>query len=240
MAFSRIKIARVEEVITDGTADKVGTIKYSEISEAKPMNTDHLPIARPLWKNFSQYPTVNEIVFILIGPKNSYNETGALKQYYLPPINIHGSPHHNALPSGLTKEEFERQLETGEYTKTWFREINGIKPLLPYEGDIIIEGRFGNSIRFGSSNVRGKVATNTSIKDSWSDKGEIGRPITIIKNGQDPIAPKNKAYLVENINNDDSSIYLCSMQQISTFNKSGAELPNDLELSYKHMLNNNG
>ena len=33
----------------------------------------------------------------------------------------------------LTKEEFERHLETGEYTKTWFREINGIKPLLCLE-----------------------------------------------------------------------------------------------------------
>jgi hypothetical protein len=234
MATTKIKIARVEEVIMSGNFSNIGTIRYSEITDPKPLTTEQLPTARPLWKNFSQYPTINEIVLILVGPKNSYNQKGTLKQYYLPPMNIHGSPNHNALPNSLTQNELEQNIETGEYTKTHFREILGIKPLLPYEGDIMIEGRFGNSIRFGSTNVKGKISNKPGVKDNWSDKGSVGHPITIIRNGQDPHNDLN--YVIENIDKDDSSIYLCSAQQISKFRKSGAEKPFDLELSYKHML----
>jgi hypothetical protein len=34
----------------------------------KPLTTKQLPSARPLFNNFSQYPTVNEIVYVLGGP----------------------------------------------------------------------------------------------------------------------------------------------------------------------------
>jgi hypothetical protein len=37
-----------------------------------------------------------------------------------------------------------------------------IHPLLPYEGDMLYEGRFGNSIRFGST------VKNSSIPNPWS------------------------------------------------------------------------
>jgi hypothetical protein len=237
MAFSKIKIARVEEVIMTGGFSNIGTIRYSEISSPKPLTTQQLPTARPLWKGFTQYPTVNEIVFILIGPKDTYNKIGAVKQYYLPPMNIHGSSHHNALPGGLTLDEMGKMIETGEFTKTHFREIVGIKPLFPYEGDITIEGRYGNSIRFGSINTKGKIATNEFVKDYWSDRGDVGRPITIIRNGQDPLSNPESDFTIENINKDDSSIYLCSDQQIRNFEKTGAnDSSDDIEASYKHML----
>jgi hypothetical protein len=237
MAFSKVKIARVEEVIMTGNFSNIGTIRYSEISSPKPLTLAQLPTARPLWKGFTQYPTINEIVFILIGPKNTYNKKGAAKQYYLPPMNIHGSSNHNALPSGLTLTEMEKRIETGEFTKTNFREIIGIKPLFPYEGDLTIEGRYGNSIRFGSVNIKGKIANNPAVKDHWSRLGDVGRPITIIRNGQDPLSNPDSDFTIENINKDDSSIYLCSDQQLPNFKKTGAnDSSNEIEASYKHML----
>ena len=83
--FSNIKAVRVQEIITSGSYDAVGTIKYNDLLASKPESTKGLPSARPLFYNFSQYPLVNEIVYILIAPKNSFNTRGAVKQYYLPP-----------------------------------------------------------------------------------------------------------------------------------------------------------
>jgi hypothetical protein len=98
-----------------------------------------------------------------------------------------------------------------------FDENNVIKihPLLPYEGDIIYEGRFGNSIRFGSTV---KAATH---KNDWSSIGNDGDPITIFRNGQsydqrgvDKISGSFWVPCLENINDDQSSIYLTSTQQV--------------------------
>ena len=96
----------------------------------------------------------------------------------------------------------------------------------------MVEGRFGNSIRFGSTVSGSHQINDWSVETSQS----IGNPITIIRNGQ-----RKQEYLlktdhaIEDINQDDSSIYLCSNQQITNFQKTGIEIK-DYELSYKHML----
>lgn len=231
--FSKIKSVRVQEIIMSGSTDNIGTIKYNDINDTKPISTRQLPSAKPLFYNISQYPTVNEIVLVLAAPSDTYNTSGRIDQYYLPPTNIHGSPNHNALPNALTPQEFIHKIETG--LKGYFQEIPLIKPLLPYEGDIMIEGRFGNSIRFGST------ITGSHHPNKWSSKGRPGNPITIIRNGQTfnpgKLNQQNMAtnHILEDINDDNSSIYLCSNQQISNFQKSGIGFK-DLESSYKHML----
>ena len=104
-AGSALTAVRVLDVILDinhplaevnGYYDVIGTIKYNNLSDPKPNSTYQLPSAKPLFYSFSQYPTVNEIVYILAGPRNNFNKIGAIKEYYLPPLNIHGSPNHNA------------------------------------------------------------------------------------------------------------------------------------------------
>jgi len=87
-----------------------------------------------------------------------------------------------------------------------FVERGNIHPLLPYEGDRILEGRWGNSIRFGST-VTGSINT-------WSSTGTNGDPITILRNGQGNQTDEGWIPTVEDINNDDSSIYLTSTQKI--------------------------
>ena len=232
--FSNVKLVRVQEVIMSGSGNVIGNIKYNDINDPKPLSTVQLPSARPLFKNFSQYPAVNEIVYILTGPKENYNEIGGIKQYYLPPTNIHGSPNHNALPNALTPDEYYNGKETG--MNGYFYENPKIRPLLPYEGDIMVEGRFGNSIRFGSTISGSHQPNNWSLETS----GSIGNPITIIKNGQASLESIeqngiNTGHILEDINEDNSSIYLCSNQQISNFQKAGIGFKNH-ELSYKHML----
>jgi hypothetical protein len=92
-----------------------------------------------------------------------------------------------------------------------FNDNNTIKnqPLLPYEGDIIYEGRFGNSIRLGAT------VKNANLANTWSTEGTNGDPITIIRNGQgQPVDSDPFATTIEDINKDDSSIYLTSNQKI--------------------------
>ena len=85
-----------------------------------------------------------------------------------------------------------------------FVEKLDIKSILPYEGDVIYEGRWGQSFRYGST------VNNATISNPWSNTGNNGYPIIILKNGQhddgqDPWIPQ-----VEDINTDKSSIYLNS------------------------------
>jgi hypothetical protein len=77
---------------------------------------------------------------------------------------------------------------------------------LPFEGDVIHEGRWGNSIRLGST-VKG-------TPNNWSNAGVDGDPITIIRNGQGTQTPEGWIPTIENINNDNSSIYLTSTQNV--------------------------
>ena len=89
---------------------------------------------------------------------------------------------------------------------------------------MILQGRFGNSIRFGSTIDRNKVTR----KNNWSNEGTIGSPITIISNGREAIPAAVEAeyeHTTENINSDKSSIWLCSNQQI-----------NNLEIASLHDL----
>ena len=45
-----------------------------------------------------------------------------------------------------------------------------IHPILPFAGDKIVEGRFGNSIRLGST-----ATTDGEIKNNWSEGSDEGR-----------------------------------------------------------------
>jgi hypothetical protein len=90
-----------------------------------------------------------------------------------------------------------------------FKERDDVRSLLPEEGDVIIEGRFGNGIRFSSTTPNKKINNN-----SWSSEGDFGKPITIITNNYNNSEgnPWNPAQ--EDINTDGSSIYLTSGQEI--------------------------
>ena len=237
---SRLQAVRILDIILDinhpraeeyGNYDAIGTIFYSKLDDN---NTKPLPevtsTASPLFSHLKYYPLINEIVLILTtNDKNIYN--GKQKTtYYLPQINMWGHPHHNALPTVKNLESDQssdnyKETESGLIRKAedgntdiilgqYFQEQLNIKPLLPYEGDMILEGRFGNSIRFGSTNISNEI----SNPNGWSDLGNTGDPITIIRNGQSSkLDDKGWLPTTENINEDASSIYLTSNQRIQNF-----------------------
>jgi hypothetical protein len=183
--------------------------------------------ALPLLANLKNYPVKNEIVSLLISPDTSVNtNTNAYKYYYLPATNIWSSNHHNAVPQevytgqGLQPSQKKDYLQVGAGSvrrvtdgsteikfDNGFQERVNIRPLPPFAGDVIVEGRWGNSIRLGSTN-------RSTLENTWSSTGAEGDPITILRNGQlssnlEPWIP-----LSEDINTDQGSIYLASTQKI--------------------------
>ena len=207
------KLVRVRDIILDDShpeyekEDSIGTIYYCHINKYPPQQTKFLPKAKPLYNNISTFPVLDEILYVVSGPTAQYDTKKTLTKYYLSPINIHKAPTSNPLPVKLN-EKFS--FKEGEY----FKSNSFIRPLRPYEGDIRIEGRFGQSIRFGSTVNQEKI-TNPN---PWSNEGNIGNPITIIRNGQyNDINNNSFDHIIEDINRDNSSVYLCSNQQISNF-----------------------
>ena len=217
-----------------GGWSSIGTIFYLDV-EVSTNSLNNSLIAKPLLSNSKNYPLVNEFVLLFLLPDNQVNLGSNIKKYfYLNPISIWNNPHLNAYPNEElsstiqpSQQKSYQAIEQGQTRKSSSETINysynsplvggtfversNIHPLLAFAGDIITEGRWGNSIRFGST------AKSDSILygNNWSNTGENGNPITIIRNGQ-PEDASEEGYLpiVEDINKDLSSIYLTSNQEI--------------------------
>ena len=224
---------RVVDIILDinhpkatslGGVDAIGTIFYGDIISKKGIdNSESLPTAKPLFSYQKYLPLINEIVLLTEITIDKDNKSKEKLKLYLPNINIWNSPHHNAMPlteyfkngnngylstqDGFTRTSQDNSLNIsfGDY----FQEKDFIKPLRPFEGDNILEGRFGNTIRLGST---------SKPLNPWSQNGENSDPIIIIRNGQyNDINDNTFNPNIEDINNDDSSIYLTSNQNVNNF-----------------------
>tara|TARA_Y100000361_G_C11149304_1_gene340077 strand:+ start:110 stop:1141 length:1032 start_codon:yes stop_codon:yes gene_type:complete len=221
--------------LTDGWYG-IGAIKFEYINEGTALTKyPQGDIAYPLDINFRQVPLVNEIVFIMLGPSNKRTVDGdndGLVPYYTNTINMWNGVHLNASPSPNTSPSTNtdvnslQDIEAGDPNKSTtsipdpfygniFQENSLIRNLYPQEGDVIIEGRFGQSLRFGSTNKQPSGSLK-DIQSPWSQFGNNGAPITILRNGQDTsiVNFDNWFPVYENINLDDSSIYMTSNQQI--------------------------
>jgi len=185
--------------------------------------------AKPYFSNFVNYPLKNEVIYIFSLPtpeiqSNSYGET----YYYIAPINIWNNPHHNGLPTVFSNEDLPdsqkrdyQQTSAGSARQVSdtgngidlgasFVERTSLKPVKKFEGDVIIEGRLGNSIRLGSTNI-----ANNNPLNNWSVDGNSGDPITIIRNGQGDTGSVGFLPTEEDVNQDPSSIYLTTTQKIN-------------------------
>jgi hypothetical protein len=231
-----ITVGRVIKIILDGDDPKaIGDIYFAEI-QANPGDISTVNpqankiVAKPLLSNSKNYPLINELVLIFrlpdIGIKAS---TSSKSFYYLNILNLWNHPHHNSLPYyqgnlQQTQQKNNVQIELGSTKITsnvpteiflgdTFIERSNIHPLKPFEGDNIIEGRWGNSIRLGST-----VTTKPPISNplnNWSERPSTsGDPILILRNGQGEQTEEGSTPIVENINNDNASIYLTSTQKV--------------------------
>jgi hypothetical protein len=225
-----IRAVRVLSIILDenhprfqelGEWNGLGIIEYEDV--INPLPSPSLPIARPLTGNLKTLPLINEIVYILSLPNTDIATISSNSiSYYINIVSLWNHPHHNAFPTTPnslppTQQKDYTQTTLGNVRRVTdqsteiflgktFKERSNIHPLLPFEGDVLEEGRWGNSIRIGS--------TVKNTPNNWSTVGTDGDPILIIRNGQGIQTEEGWIPTVEDINNDNSSIYALSTQKI--------------------------
>lgn len=167
--------------------------QYSDIEYTTPI------YARPSNSNQTKIPIIGESVIIYKVP--TPNNEQHPQYVYGDPISLYGnlSINYNPLPGSQNKNP---NFDNGD-----------ISSLMPYQGDIIYEGRFGQSIRFGST-----YSSPSKYKNFWSSgTSKTQTPITIISNGQVKNNNSNgSSPIVEDFKTYDSLIYLTSTQKLNT------------------------
>lgn len=178
-------------------------------------------IVKPSNINLKQIPLVGEFVLIY----KTFNQQSTSSRwreqwYYITSVDIHSSINENMLP-GISADLTQTEIDAIKPGYTFKQK--SVSPLQPYEGDFLIEGRWSNSIRFGSSfdQTLGKY----SITPGWKSN-TIGDPIIIISNGR--INKPSKQFVNEDIEQDASSVYLTSTQNIPTLKLGDKNSPNSL------------
>jgi len=195
----------------DKAKGRIGTIFYLDAEAAKtnngiPFNDDFLStclIAYSSEPSTQYYPLLQEIVKLTPAPSidapNIRNVTPTM--YWSRVISVSGDSQQNA----------QSQNANSILGKT-FEENSNNKNLVSYEGDYILSGRKGNSIRF-SSTTRLYSIPGLPNYNEWSLVGNNGNPILILSNGHNYSSTTSPLY-TEQINKDASSIYLTSTQAL--------------------------
>jgi hypothetical protein len=215
-----------------GEWNGIGAIIYEFVNQSG--TSTNLSYALPYDSQQKIYPLVNEIVLLFSLPNQQMGVNTANQSYfYLKPLGVWNHPHHDAYPNLVksnnpqqsqdyraTENGVVRQVTDGSTeidlnspvnpSQNTFVEKTNIHPLMPYMGDSLMEGRYGQSIRFGST-----AKSKSEISNNWSSAGNNGDPITILRNGQ-PTQVSDRGWIpiTENISQDLSSIYLTSYQKI--------------------------
>jgi len=223
--------------LSDEEPDSFGSI----IVQLKEGGNANLLRCFPLSTNSRNIPVLGEQVFVLTASSDEASGTKSVtKNYYLSTVSLQKNINHNALPK-LTEVEGTpvpnfNQVSNGVPNSgggddepdfgNGFVEVPNLSQLQPFLGDIIYEGRFGQSIRFGYTPKNTKQSDNKikgAVEEpSWkSDTPEA--PITIFRNGAGKVSGYNK-FVIEDVNEDASSMWMTSKQKVSLKPSNGFSL----------------
>jgi len=160
---------------------------------------NQLPFALQSSAHIKIIPIIGEIVEIKQMPNLSTSTSEkASQKYYTGIVNTWNNANSGAYPDLVNNPDLD--ITSGGN----FKELSKVNPIRSTPGDVQIEGRQGQSIRF----TGGKGSSNP-----WIDDENIGSPVTIISNGQSD-TEEGFSTLGESIDEDNCSIYLVSNHQI--------------------------
>ena len=178
--------------------------------------------AKPLNSNFKQTPVQGEYVLI----QRFFGE-----YYYTPQVNIFNHPNNSSYQGFSTRFLNDRSNndETIEKDNTGIVEnksANQVRTLgdnflsnfnfrqiIPEEGSVTLNGRFGNSIRLGS-NIKNSLQNSPNIKlraGQLQDATKFGEEDLVEDLDSKPIS----AGVEENINSDGSSLWMTTDETVS-------------------------
>jgi hypothetical protein len=218
-----LQSAEVIEVFLTDNIENYYTIRFKFLN--RPSNNDeNTNTAGPLNAHIKSIPVPGEVVLIITAA-SAFAGNFRLNEgtfYYLNDVNIQSSINYNGVPTsgkvpvsnttsyqnasfGVVSSPNQSQPER---VKKTFKPLDGQNSLQLFEGDTVMEGRSGNSIRL-SSTING--LTGITKQPTWI-LGDPGDPIMILSNTKKNSS--TKGFRIEDINKDDSSIYLTSTQRI--------------------------
>lgn len=178
--------------------------------------------ASPLLPHQTVYPLIGEYVLVFkfldklwyIGPinkKRKITENAEAPNLLNAPAQQGSTPDRrsivlqNAARAGVTTSPANAAPQPFKPGQK-FKDISA-NPLLPYEGDQIYQGRYGNSIRLGSS-IMDQASNGEQFPNILIRAGQTATPAYTTDN------VGGQSLVVENIDTDASSIYLVSNQFI--------------------------
>ena len=220
-----------------------GSILYRKPGQATEMNEDKLPFAFPLRREILQLPVKNETVRIYnISGRDYYEKVTAENS---PNFNtdttlvVYGSKttketdgtknnsvnnYQETSQTGIANSD--KSTNTSDNIKDgfggkYFKRNMKIHQLALNEGDTLLQGRFGHSIRFSGY-----------IHDD-KDNG-TAYPAIMIRNGENSDNQQKKIYDVvsEDVNMDGTSIQITSGQYKTLFNSTNVKVSKEANSNY--------
>ena len=174
--------------------------------------------ALPANPNYLNVPLYGEqvIVFNAISGKTDDMKTG--QYYYMSAINVHGQINNNIMPFILDTKISKKNYLSNSISRTkkvkppeqLSFESRNILNIQPYQGDTILQDRFGSVLRFSSTH---RNLSAYSQKPIWQGS-TAGDPFVALTCGLDG-AQKSGYFTIENPDKDSSLIYLSSTQKIN-------------------------
>jgi len=174
----------------------IGCIFFRTIDNIVTSEED-LPIAYPFDKNFNTLPVKNELVEIIqisnggfaykrltIDTNPSVSNNGDVIRSSFSPKkdnNDNISDYRNVASTGITNTSFDETVKFDGYGG-YYQPISTLHKIKLYEGDTIIESRFGQSIRFSAYNNTNNTFSPTIIlRNSESSKNQKENEIVSIE-----------------------------------------------------------
>tara|TARA_R110000765_G_scaffold419684_1_gene524069 strand:+ start:51 stop:1112 length:1062 start_codon:yes stop_codon:yes gene_type:complete len=207
----------------------VGSIKGRRYDTERGNSVESLQWYNPLDPSDLKIPLIGEAVLLVEAPDKGIISRKISRSFcYISTIGLFGDISNNAAPGFVKSKDpnssptlFTGNMGTSEEPSIGdYAPDLQIPPLVAFEGDRIIQGRWGNAIRFSNT-------SNGSVdKTFWNSSGPDGDPIVIISNGLEDSETLTRT---EDLDDGSSNLILTSTQQIDI------EASNKLPIGYSKL-----
>ena len=210
--------------------NNVGMVKVRFIPSDRGVPKDQLNWAAPIDSSIREYPLKNELVLVFYSLGRLFytrriNSTNKITESSWPGLSERFSPQ---VPSQNRGNAAQLAAQGGTPYRPWgmkqqfslgdeFSENPNVRMVRPNEGDLIINGRFGNTVRFGSS-LFSNPNTSVPQPNLLLTVGQAPNKVTSIDINNDGTkeqvvaGPYGLTY--EDINKDKSSIWMVVDEKI--------------------------
>ena len=217
----------IGHVLTVDYDNDIGKITTRLVGITKELQDDDVTtVAYPADLNIIKYPLPGELVLLV---KSLSSEVQSV-YFYTTVLSSDQSVIYNSDPYILqtVPTPFVNKVFTPQYEVRFENKLNvkerfiasdgslvNRPSLKPREGDFVIQGRFGNVIKMGSTGENNSWSNqSTTTKAKVKATSNVGDPIMFIGTNRPPNDTKSTEF-VESVNSpDQTSMYLCTSQEL--------------------------